>query len=173
MMHWIGIISTKLNLTPICDITRIMSCRKIIATTESTLSNACYAVRDGDRGEGGTIIESPLSNGRDAVRDGDRGERFALVESLLTNARHWAIEGDDTLAVFVFVAYDICAKDIGFIWSNFIAIGRGVQDLPCRINTIFLHKLANILRPIGCFVCSLRATWDIGGSEIRWESIRS
>ena len=171
-MHWIGIKSTKLNLTPICDITRIISCRQIIATTESIQSNACYAIRDGDRGKGGAISESPISNGRDAVRDGDRGERFALVESLLTNARHWAIEGDDTLAVFVLVANDISTKDIGFIWSDDITIGGGISDLPRRVNTIFLHKLANIFCPIRCLVCSLCATWDIGGGEIRWESIR-
>ena len=140
MMHWIGIISTKLNLTPICDITRIMSCRKITAITESIQSNACYAVRDGDRGEGGAIIESPLSNGRDGVRDCDRGERFALVESLLTNARHWTIEGDDTLAVLVLVAYDICAEDIGFIRCNDIAIGGGIGN-----NTSY-NRIARIIR---------------------------
>ena len=164
MMHWIGIISTKLNLTPICDITRIMSCRKITAITESIQSNACYAIRDGDRGKGGAISESPISNGLDAVRDGDRGERFALVESLLTNARHWAIEGDDTLAVFVFVAYDICTKDIGFIWSDFIAIGRGVQDLPCRVNAythILLIEIGNIIPPIRTHIVSFSTTWNI------------
>ena len=143
MMHWIGIISTKLNLTPICDITRIMSCRKITAITESIQSNACYAIRDGDRGERGAISESPISNGRDAVRDGDRGERFALVESLLTNARHWPIEGDDTLAVLVDVAYNFCTKDIGFIWSDGTAIGGGIGDLPGwvdRLWAIFLKE---------------------------------
>ena len=163
-MHWIGIKSTKLNLTPICDITRIMSCRQIIATTESIQSNACYAIRDSDRGKGGAISESPISNGRDAVRDGDRGERFALVESLLTNARHWAIEGNDTLAVFVLVAYDICTKDIGFIWSDDITIGGGISDLPRRVNAythILLIEVGNIISPIRTHIVSFSSNWNI------------
>jgi hypothetical protein len=52
------------------------------------------------------------------------------LESQPSNARHWTIEGDDTLAVLVVVAYDICAEDIGFSWCDAIAIGGGVGDLP-------------------------------------------
>ena len=36
---------------------------------ESIISNARYAIRDGDGGEGGAFIESKHSNARDAVRD--------------------------------------------------------------------------------------------------------
>ena len=92
------------------------------------------------------------------------------TESLLTNARDWTIESDDTLAVLVGVAYDIGAEDIYIIWFNDFAIGRGVQDLPCRVNAIFLDERCNaICSPFGSLVCLLCATWDIGGGEFRWE----
>ena len=100
------------------------------AIRESTTSNACYTIGDSDRGERGALRESTLTNARNAIRDGDRGEGFTLVESLLTNARDWTIEGNDTLAVLVGVAYDICTKDIGGIRSDDIAIGGGIGDLP-------------------------------------------
>ena len=152
---------------------------------ECLILNARDAIRYGDRSEGGAIIERIPVNDRnvitnrnrsksgtssksrppktcDAIGNGDGGERRAIFESSFSNACYWTIEGNDTLAVLVFVVYDICAKDIGFIWSDDIAIGRGIGDLPCRVNAIF-HKLANILRPIRCLVCLLRATWDIGG----------
>ena len=52
---------------------------------ESTTSNACYAVGDGDRGEVGAIFESLISNTRYAVGDGDRGEGRAIIESIISN----------------------------------------------------------------------------------------
>ena len=49
-------------------------------------SNTCYAVWDGDRGEGGAITESPISNARYAVADSDRGEGGAFIECITSNA---------------------------------------------------------------------------------------
>ena len=51
---------------------------------ESPISNACYAVADSNRGEGGARIESPISNARYAVGDSDRGEG-AIKESPFSN----------------------------------------------------------------------------------------
>jgi hypothetical protein len=87
---------------------------------------------------------------------------------MISNARDRSIESDDTLAVLVFVAYDISTEDIGFIWFNNIAIGGGVKDLPSWV-AFSLDELTYLTRPIGCLVCLLRATWDIGGCEFGWE----
>ena len=141
------------------------------AIIESLISNVRDAVGDGDRGERGAIIERPHkntrhafgnshgsqreaiperthSNARDAIRDSDRGEGGATLESQPSNARDWTIEGDDSLAVLVGVAYDLCAEDIGFIWSDGIAIGGGIGDLPSwvdRLWTIFLDERSDAI----------------------------
>ena len=47
------------------------------------MSNACYAVRDGDGGEGGAVTERSTSNARYAVRDGDRGECIIVIECII------------------------------------------------------------------------------------------
>ena len=96
------------------------------ATIESLNFNARDTIRDGDRSEGGTLIESLTSNALYTARDSDRGQRRAFIESIISNARHWTIEGDDTLSVFVGVAYDVSTKDVGFIWCNHCAINRGI-----------------------------------------------
>ena len=64
------------------------------ATIESIISNTRYAVGDGDRGEGGAIKESTISNAGYAVGDIDRGEGGAIIESLNSNARDAVGDGD-------------------------------------------------------------------------------
>ena len=54
---------------------------------ESPISNARYAVGDGDGGEGVALKESTTSNTRYAVRDSDGGEGGAIKESIISNAR--------------------------------------------------------------------------------------
>ena len=90
--------------------------------------------------KGITNRESQLSNNRYALGDGYRGEGFARKESRTTNARYRTIESDDTLSVFVGIANDVGTEDIGFVWSNDIAIGGGVEDLPCWVDgwSVFL-----------------------------------
>ena len=39
-------------------------------------------------------LESLLSNARYAIRDGDRGQQLAIIESLVLNARYWIIKED-------------------------------------------------------------------------------
>ena len=134
------------------------------ATRESPISNALNTISDSDRGEGFTLVESNISNARNAIRNSDRGEGGAIIESRITNARNWTIEGDDTLAVLVFVANDICAEDISFIWCNHCAINRGIQDLPCRVNAythILLVEIGNIISPIRTHIVSFSTNWNI------------
>ena len=58
------------------------------AIIESLISNTRNAVGDSDGGEGAAIIESLISNALNAVRDGDGGEGAAIIESSLSNARY-------------------------------------------------------------------------------------
>ena len=64
------------------------------ATRESIISNARYAIRDSNGGEGGAPRESIISNARDAVRDGDRGEGGTIRESIISNARDAVRDSD-------------------------------------------------------------------------------
>ena len=93
--------------------------------------------------------ESMNSNARDTIRDGDGGERGAIIiESIISNARDRSIESDDTLAVLVGVANDICTKDIFIIWSDDITIGGGIGDLPGWVDrrwAIFLDERCNAI----------------------------
>ena len=50
------------------------------------ISNARYAIADGDGGEGGALIESSISDARNTIRDDNRGEGGAISESPLSNA---------------------------------------------------------------------------------------
>ena len=59
-----------------------------MSTLKSIISNARYAIRNSDGGEGGAIIESIISNAGYAVGDGDRGKGGATIESLISNARY-------------------------------------------------------------------------------------
>jgi hypothetical protein len=49
----------------------VVNCSQRVATIESFLSNVCYA-----------------------LRDGDRGQQLAIIESLVFNARYWIIKED-------------------------------------------------------------------------------
>ena len=51
---------------------------KGVATSESSLSNARYALWDSDGGEGGAFTESLISNALYAIGDGHRGEGRAI-----------------------------------------------------------------------------------------------
>ena len=60
---------TELNITPTCNIASVIGFCEGRTTKESIISNARYAIRDGDGGEGGAVIESSISNACDAIGD--------------------------------------------------------------------------------------------------------
>ena len=55
---------------------------------EGTISNARYAVGDGNGGERGATRESRISNARYTIRDSDGGEGGASREGPFSNARY-------------------------------------------------------------------------------------
>ena len=83
------------------------------AIIESIISNARYAVGDSDGGEGGAIFESKHFNARYAITDSHRGEGGATSESLLSNARY-AVRDNGVLTT--------CNKGIGCSFNNSITI---------------------------------------------------
>ena len=113
-----------------------------IATTESIISNARYAVRDGDRGEGGATIERFISNTRHAVRDGDGGKGRANSKCPLSNARYAIGDGDEgeggaliesiisnaSNAVRNSGILTTCNKGVSFSFDNCIAVVTAIVD---------------------------------------------
>ena len=86
---------------------------------ESTTSNARYAVRNSDGGEGGATKESTTSNALYAFGDSDGGQGGASIESTISNALYWFVKSDNTLTIFVFIANNISAEDVCSVWINY------------------------------------------------------
>ena len=63
------------------------------ATSERTVSNACYGVGEDDGGEGGATMERPVSNARYGVGDGYGGKGGAKIERIASNARYGGGDG--------------------------------------------------------------------------------
>ena len=63
------------------------------AIQESHFSNARYAIRNGDRGEGEAITESPFLNARNIIRNGN-GSEGTTIESIISNARYAIGDGN-------------------------------------------------------------------------------
>ena len=107
---------------------------------EGIAANSSDSLRNYHKVQRTAITKSSNPNAYHTIRDSDRGEGGAMIESLLSNACNWSIERDYTLAILVGIANDIGTKDISFVWSDDIAIGGGVEDLPCWIDgwSVFL-----------------------------------
>ena len=75
-------------LSPLLFGAFVLNCSQRVAIRESIPSNACYALRDSDRGQRVATRESPLSNTRYALRNSDRGQRGAIRESIISNNRY-------------------------------------------------------------------------------------
>ena len=98
------------------------------ASLESRISNACYAIRDGNSGQRFATIESISSNACYAIRDGNSGQRFATIESTISNACHTV--GDDCFLT-------TCNKRVTCSFYNCIAVVAAIVD---SITFFYKHR---------------------------------
>ena len=146
--------SITIVTTIVCGITAFNNHRGEGGTIQKNIiSNARYAIRDGDGGDGGATKESIISNTRYAVGDSDRSEGGAIIESTISNTRY-AIGDNRVLTT--------CNKGVGSGFNNCVAI---LTTIVGGITTFDYHGGKGGAATESQISNAHYAVWNVDGSE--------